>query len=176
MAQSTFLDFAREHLPEPPARVLEVGCGQGELTTALAVAGYDVLGIDPLAPQGDRFRRILLEECVSRLASDDRACGAAVQEHPRAQLRAEDARLIQKPEHLARRPAVERRWLRRDHDEVGGQQSRAGDAGDSRRPIDDDMVDLASEVGKLLVKRLAGEPQHAEQSWQAFAKALLRPV
>ena len=62
MAQSTFLDFASAHLPAPPARVLDVGCGQGELTTALAVAGYDVLGIDPLAPQGDRFRRVLLED------------------------------------------------------------------------------------------------------------------
>ena len=62
MAQSNFLDFARQHLPAPPARLLEVGCGQGELTTALAVAGYDVLGIDPLAPQGDLFRRIRLED------------------------------------------------------------------------------------------------------------------
>ena len=62
MAQSTFLDFVRAHLSAPPARVLEVGCGQGELTTALAVAGYDVLGIDPLAPLGDRFRRIRLED------------------------------------------------------------------------------------------------------------------
>jgi SAM-dependent methyltransferase len=62
VAQSTFLDFARGHLPAPPARLLEVGCGQGELTTALAVAGYDVLGIDPLAPQGDHFRRIRLED------------------------------------------------------------------------------------------------------------------
>jgi SAM-dependent methyltransferase len=62
MAQSTFLDFAREHLPPPPARVLEVGCGQGELTTALAVSGYDVLGIDPLAPEGEGFRRIRLED------------------------------------------------------------------------------------------------------------------
>jgi cyclopropane fatty-acyl-phospholipid synthase-like methyltransferase len=42
--------------------VLDVGCGQGELTTALTVEGYDVLGIDPLAPQGDRFRRIRLED------------------------------------------------------------------------------------------------------------------
>ena len=57
-----FLEFAREYLPPPPARVLDVGCGQGELTTALAVAGYDVLGIDPLAPQGDLFRRIRLED------------------------------------------------------------------------------------------------------------------
>ena len=62
VSQSTFLDFVREHLPEPPARVLEVGCGQGELTTALAVAGYEPLGIDPLAPSGDLFRRVLLED------------------------------------------------------------------------------------------------------------------
>ncbi|HSO01521.1 MAG TPA: class I SAM-dependent methyltransferase [Gaiellaceae bacterium] len=58
----TFEEFARAHLPPPPARVLEVGCGQGELTTALVVAGWDVLGIDPVAPLGDRFRRIRLED------------------------------------------------------------------------------------------------------------------
>jgi SAM-dependent methyltransferase len=57
-----FLEFAGEYLPPAPARVLDVGCGQGELTTELAVAGYDVLGIDPLAPQGDLFRRVLLED------------------------------------------------------------------------------------------------------------------
>ena len=57
-----FEEFAREHLPAPPARVLDVGCGQGELTTALSVAGYDVLGIDPLAPSGEYFRRLTLED------------------------------------------------------------------------------------------------------------------
>jgi SAM-dependent methyltransferase len=62
VAQSTFLEFAGEHLPPPPARLLEVGCGQGQLTTALAVAGYDVLGIDPLAPPGELFRRLKLED------------------------------------------------------------------------------------------------------------------
>ena len=62
VAQSTFLDFVREQLPAAPARVLDVGCGQGELTTALATAGYDVLGIDPVAPQGELFRRVRLEE------------------------------------------------------------------------------------------------------------------
>jgi len=51
-----------EFLPPAPARVLDVGCGQGVLTTALAVAGYDVLGIDPLAPEGDLFRRLKLED------------------------------------------------------------------------------------------------------------------
>jgi SAM-dependent methyltransferase len=62
VAQSTFRDFLREHLPPPPARVLEIGCGQGELTTALHVDGYEALGIDPLAPQGELFRRVLLED------------------------------------------------------------------------------------------------------------------
>jgi SAM-dependent methyltransferase len=32
------------------------------MTTALAVEGYETLGIDPRAPQGDLFRRVLLED------------------------------------------------------------------------------------------------------------------
>jgi hypothetical protein len=36
--------------------VLEVGCGrQGGLVEELASRGYDVLGVDPEAPEGDRF-------------------------------------------------------------------------------------------------------------------------
>ena len=62
MLTTPFEEFARAHLPAPPARVLDVGCGQGDLTTALAVAGYDVLGIDPLAPPGELFRRLKLED------------------------------------------------------------------------------------------------------------------
>ena len=66
-----FEAFVREHLPPLtgtglPARLLEVGCGPGELTTALAVAGYDVLGIDPAAPHGEHFRRLTLEELDER--------------------------------------------------------------------------------------------------------------
>ena len=58
----SFHEFVRERLPEPPARVLEVGCGRGELTTALAVAGYDAMGIDPAAPEGPLFRRLVLDD------------------------------------------------------------------------------------------------------------------
>jgi len=58
-----FATFALSHLPEPPARVLEIGCGaRGGITPALVEAGYDALGIDPHAPRGDRFRQITLEE------------------------------------------------------------------------------------------------------------------
>jgi len=60
---TAFLDFVLDRLPAPPARVLEVGCGpEGGVTPALADAGYDVLGIDPAAPEGPLFRSVSLEE------------------------------------------------------------------------------------------------------------------
>ena len=58
-----FIAFVLSQLPPPPARVLEVGCGrEGGVTPALADRGYDVLGIDPRAPEGRLFRPIALEE------------------------------------------------------------------------------------------------------------------
>jgi ubiquinone/menaquinone biosynthesis C-methylase UbiE len=56
------IEFVRSQLPPPPARVLEIGCGEGELTRTLADAGYDMLGIDPAAPEGALFRRLKLED------------------------------------------------------------------------------------------------------------------
>ncbi len=54
----SFATFVLEHLPPPPRRVLEIGCGrEGGLVELLAEAGYDVLGVDPHAPEGARFRR-----------------------------------------------------------------------------------------------------------------------
>lgn len=40
---------------------MEVGCGKGELALALVEAGYDVLAIDPEAPDGEIFRRTTIE-------------------------------------------------------------------------------------------------------------------
>ena len=45
--------FVRANLPEPPARVLEVGAGAGRLARALRAAGYDVLAIDPRSDDDD---------------------------------------------------------------------------------------------------------------------------
>ncbi len=39
--------FVRAALPPAPARVLEVGAGDGELAGVLTAAGYDVTAIDP---------------------------------------------------------------------------------------------------------------------------------
>ncbi len=44
--------FVRAALPAPPARVLEVGAGKGELAGALRDAGYEVTAIDPAAEPG----------------------------------------------------------------------------------------------------------------------------
>jgi hypothetical protein len=62
MAGDAFLDYVLSRLPPAPARVLEVGCGRdGGVSPALAAAGYDVLAIDPDAPEGTLFRRTTLE-------------------------------------------------------------------------------------------------------------------
>lgn len=42
--------------------MLEVGCGDGALTRALADAGYDALGIDPNAQEGPLVRAVALED------------------------------------------------------------------------------------------------------------------
>jgi 2-polyprenyl-3-methyl-5-hydroxy-6-metoxy-1,4-benzoquinol methylase len=57
----TPLQFAEAHLPPAPARVLDVGCGDGALTRELIERGYDARGIDPRAPDGPAFERIGLE-------------------------------------------------------------------------------------------------------------------
>jgi SAM-dependent methyltransferase len=59
----TFERYVVSQLSDPPARVIEVGCGrEGGVAPALAEAGYDVLAIDPEAPEGALYRRVTLEE------------------------------------------------------------------------------------------------------------------
>jgi hypothetical protein len=58
-----FSTYAKSQLPPTPLRVLEVGCGhEGGVAPALAASGYDVLAIDPEAPEGPLYRRVTLEE------------------------------------------------------------------------------------------------------------------
>jgi SAM-dependent methyltransferase len=44
--------YVRAALPPPPARVLEIGAGDGTLAEDLRAAGYDVLAIDPAGGAG----------------------------------------------------------------------------------------------------------------------------
>jgi len=86
-------EWVRANLPAPPARVLEIGAGEGELARSLRTSGYDTTAIDPksevadvkgialvdLPQQGDRFDAALavvslhhvdpLEASIERLAA-----------------------------------------------------------------------------------------------------------
>jgi SAM-dependent methyltransferase len=57
-----FESFVLARVPPPPARILEVGCGPGDLARGLAAAGHEVTAIDPDAPEGSIFRQVSLEE------------------------------------------------------------------------------------------------------------------
>jgi hypothetical protein len=63
-----FATFVFEQLPPPPCRVLEIGCGRaGGLVPELAERGYDVRGVDPDAPDGERFVRATFQEVCDDL-------------------------------------------------------------------------------------------------------------
>lgn len=54
--------FVRAHLPQPPARVLEIGCGPlGGFVPALREHGYAATGVDPAAPEGRDYHRTEFE-------------------------------------------------------------------------------------------------------------------
>jgi SAM-dependent methyltransferase len=57
--------FVESHIPPAPVRVLEVGCGHGDLARALFESGYEVVAIDPDAPDGELFQAVSLEEFTS---------------------------------------------------------------------------------------------------------------
>jgi SAM-dependent methyltransferase len=59
-----FADFVLSQLDRTPARVLEIGCGDGQAALTLAANGHEVTAIDPVAPEGLIFERVTLEEFV----------------------------------------------------------------------------------------------------------------
>lgn len=61
-------EFVRSWLPPPPATILEVGAGTGELARRLIDAGYDVTPIDPIATDNDLVLGVSLDE----IDADDR--------------------------------------------------------------------------------------------------------
>jgi SAM-dependent methyltransferase len=58
---TALIDFVLSQLDPPPRRVLEIGCGEGKLARALSELGYEMVAIDPEAPEGAIFRRTTIE-------------------------------------------------------------------------------------------------------------------
>ena len=46
-------EWVRANLPSQPARVLEVGAGEGELARSLRTSGYEMTAIDPKSEVAD---------------------------------------------------------------------------------------------------------------------------
>jgi SAM-dependent methyltransferase len=72
--------FVLGALPPAPARVLEVGAGQGELARELICAGYDVVAIDPAAG-AEPVRAVALHELDAPPASFDAAVAVVSLHH-----------------------------------------------------------------------------------------------
>jgi SAM-dependent methyltransferase len=62
--------FIVHWLPAKPARVLDIGCGDGTLTRRLIGEGYDATGLDPEAPREEGYLRDTLEEFRSTATFD----------------------------------------------------------------------------------------------------------
>jgi SAM-dependent methyltransferase len=74
------LSFVRASLPAPPARVLEIGAGDGELAQALRDDGYEVLAIDP-EPRGEGVQPLALNELDGSIAPFDAALAVTSLHH-----------------------------------------------------------------------------------------------
>ena len=73
-------NFVLSELPACPARVLEVGAGDGELARALGSAGYEVVAIDP-ASDDPGVRRVTLRDFDDARASFDAAVAVVALHH-----------------------------------------------------------------------------------------------
>jgi len=59
---TTLWPLVRTRLPEPPSRVVDIGCGRlGGFVPMLHADGYDAVGIDPQAPEESHYQRAEFE-------------------------------------------------------------------------------------------------------------------
>jgi len=73
--------FVVGSLPPPPARVLEVGAGDGQLAAALRGLGYDVVAIDPREDPGEGVNQVALAALSAPQESFDAAVAVIALHH-----------------------------------------------------------------------------------------------
>jgi SAM-dependent methyltransferase len=125
--------FVRATLPPRPARVLEVGAGDGELASWLADAGYEVVAIDP-ASSGGVVRPVALHE-LDEAPFD--AAVAVVSLHHVEPLEPSVRRLAELMRPGARLVIDELDVERLDERAVGWWQGHSGHEGDPAEIVDE---------------------------------------
>lgn len=73
--------FVAGTLPPPPARVLEIGAGNGELAARLTELGYDVVAVDPGDDVGEDVSNVALVDVEAPPASFDAAVSVVSLHH-----------------------------------------------------------------------------------------------
>ncbi|MFI2646419.1 class I SAM-dependent methyltransferase [Micromonospora fulviviridis] len=132
-------DFFLRFVGAAPSRVLDLGCGTGRLTLALAAAGHRVTGVDPepgslaaarAKPGGDRVT------WISGTAADlpDAACDVAVLTSHVAQEIRDDAAWVDTLRHL-RRALVDGGRLAFDSRDPAARRWERWNPTDSRRRL-----------------------------------------
>jgi SAM-dependent methyltransferase len=133
MPASDVAAFVRAALPEPPARVLEIGAGSGELAALLRDGGYDVLAIDPA---GGDVVQLALHEVAEPAGSFDAAVAVVSLHHvePLAESLRRLAELLRPGAPLVVDEFDIERFDERAAAWLLAQRAAAGDSHDAKRP------------------------------------------
>jgi SAM-dependent methyltransferase len=122
------LEFVRGPLPAPPARVLEIGAGSGELAADLSALGWEVVAIDP-GGGGPDVVQVALEDVDEPAGSFDAAVAVRSLHHVEplresiarlAELLRPGARLVVDEVDVERLDERAAAWLMAQHEAAGG--------------------------------------------------------
>ena len=93
----------------------------------------------------------MIGERSGGFAAKDGARSAAIEDEAGDEIGPINARFGDERQHLGGSPAIEGRRLHRDQHQVSGEQRRAHETGDTRRPIDDDVIGLPGQFRRFPV-------------------------
>ena len=174
------LAFVRGALPPPPAHVLEIGAGRGELAAELRDAGYDVCAVDPAADEGTGVERVALLEADGMF---DAAVAIVSLHHvdPLAQSCAHLATLVRPGGLLvidefdvSRLDERAARWWLSQRRALGGEEER--DEASLISFMQDHVHSLEAVVAALLPSFELGEPVHGPYLHRWNLEPALRSV